>query len=510
MQASEQNDHDVNGAVLWGVDAVRVVVEVDLLRRLPCVVIVGLPSASVREASERVRSAILSSGVEFPRSRVVISLAPADLRKDGTAFDLPVAVGILAAHGVVRSEVAARWLLAGELALSGALRPVRGALSMACLAASTSLRGIIVPVENGAEAALVPGLDVRVASCLLDVIQHLNGDRELPGPRLRDRVAAGEPLDLRDVREQPQARLALEVAAAGGHNLLLEGPPGCGKTMLAARLPGILPPLTPGEALECTRIHSVAGLRSDGDGVVSSRPFRAPHHSISTAGMVGTADLRPGEASLAHNGVLFLDEFPEFRRDVREALRAPLEDRRLVVSRAAGSVNFPANFSLVASANRCPCGNYGHPRAACTCSPPERQRYRNRLSGPILDRVDLRLVLAPVTGAAQFTGPPGEDSASVRARVVEARARAAARNGEALTNAAVPTEAVGACVRATPLALRLLVEHIDLAGTSARAGKRVLRVARTLADLAGDEQVGDEHVATALSLRVDAGTELTP
>ncbi len=510
MVSGGQGEGDVHGAVLWGVDAVRVVVEVDLLRRLPCVVIVGLPSASVREAAERVRSAILSSGVEFPRSRVVISLAPADLRKDGTGFDLPVAVGILAAHGVVRSDEASRWLLAGELALSGQLRPVRGALSMACLAASTGLRGIIVPVENGAEAALVPGLDVRVASCLLDVIQQLNGERELPGPAASDRGSGAGILDLRDVRDQPAARLALEIAAAGGHNLLMEGPPGCGKTMLAARLPGILPPLSAGEALECTRIHSVAGLRCEGEGVVGNRPFRAPHHTISAAAMVGTADLRPGEASLAHNGVLFLDEFPEFRRDVRESLRAPLEDRRIVVTRAVGTVTFPASFSLVAAANRCPCGNYGHPRVACTCSPPERQRYRNKLSGPILDRVDLRLVLSPVAGALQFGGEAGEDSATVRARVVAARTRQSARNGEGVSNAALPPEAVSDVVAASRAALRLLVEHIDHAGISARAGKRVLRVARTLADLADAAHVDDVHVATALSLRADDAQELTP
>ncbi len=500
----------VHGAVLCGVEAVRVEVEVDLLRRLPCVVIVGLPSPSVRESAERVRSAIQGAGLEFPRSRVVISMAPADLRKEGTGFDLPVAIGILAAHGIIRAEAASRWLLAGELALSGLLRPVRGALAMACLAREHQMAGIIVPEENGAEAALVPGLQVRVARTLLDVVQHLNGEVELPTPADEERLPEAPPLDLRDVRDQPIARFALEVAAAGGHNLLMEGPPGCGKTMLAARLPGILPPLSQEEALECTRIHSVAGLRTEGQGIIASRPFRAPHHSVSTAGLLGGADLRPGEASLAHHGVLFLDEFPEFRRDIREGLRGPLEDRRIVLTRASGTVTFPAGFSLVAAANRCLCGYFGHPRQACRCSPPERQRYRNRLSGPILDRIDCRLLLSPVGAEVQFDGGEGEGSAAVRARVVAARARQYARNGPGVNNAALPADQLAGRVLASPAALSALVDHVDRTGTSARAAKRVLRVARTIADIEGAVAVEPEHLGAALQLRVDALAEEAP
>lgn len=500
----------VHGAVLVGVDAVVVSVEVDLLRRLPSVAIIGLPSASVREAAERVRSAILCSGLEFPRFRIVVSLAPSDLRKEGTGFDLPMAVAILAASGQVPAERASEWLFAGELSLSGELRPVRGALSIACAAVAGGFSGVVVPRGCAREAALVAGVDVRAARTLREVVEFLRGEGELPGAPPAEGVEAGAGLDLRDVRGQPEARFALEVAAAGGHNLLFEGPPGCGKTMLAARLPGILPPLTPEEAVESTRVHSAAGLRADRGSVVSVRPFRAPHHSVSSAAMVGSADLRPGEASLAHNGVLFLDEFPEFRRDVREALRAPLEDRVIVLARASGRVVFPADFALVAAANPCPCGYWGHPSRACVCSPSQRQRYRAHLSGPIVDRIDMRLELRPVDPARLFDAGGGEASAAVRERVQRCRDVQAARNGPGRTNASIAGDELLAVTEPVEAALRALVEHVEQHGTSARTARRLLRVSRTIADLDGARRVEVPHVRSAMALRLDSDEEAAP
>ncbi len=500
----------VHGAVLVGVEGVLVSVEVDLLRRLPSVVIVGLPSPSVREAAERVRSAILASGFEFPRNRVVISLAPADIRKEGTGFDLPMAMAILAAAGVVDRARAARWLFAGELALSGEVRGVRGALSIACVARDAGFEGVVLPAASAAEGALVEGVDVRVAGTLREVVQFIRGEGELLRPGCPESAPPAEGVDLREVEGQTEARLALEVAAAGGHNLIFEGPPGCGKSMLAARLPGILPSLTTAEALECTRIHSSAGLRPANAGIVYRRPFRAPHHSVSAAGIVGGADLRPGEASLAHHGVLFLDEFPEFRRDVREALRAPLEDRVVVLARAGGRAVLPASFALVAAANPCPCGYHGHPSRACVCSPSARQRYRAHLSGPIVDRIDLRVVLVPVDPSLLFGSSGAEDSASVRVRVEAARVRQRARNGPGLTNASVAAERVVSLADPSEVSLRALVSHVERSGTSARVATRILRVSRTLADLEGTPRVELRHVERAITLRFEGEEQVAP
>jgi magnesium chelatase family protein len=494
------------GATLIGVDAVKVGVEVDLLRRLPQVVMVGLPAPAVRESADRVRSAIVAAGFEFPRQRVVVALAPADLRKDGTAFDLPIAVGILLEAGHVSDERVHRYLFVGELSLTGELRPVRGALAFAWLARAEGFAGIVVPAACAPEAALVAGIEVRAATTLAQVMAFLDGSEDLP-------VGVAEPArppaftaDLKDIRGQDAAREALEVAAAGGHNLLLEGPPGCGKTMLAARLPTILPAMTLDEALECTRVHSVAGLHRPDAGALTVRPFRAPHHSISAAGLVGGANLRPGEVSLAHNGVLFLDEFPEFPRNAREVLRGPLEDRQVILARASGRVVLPAAFALVAAANPCPCGNLGHPTRPCVCAESARERYRARLSGPLVDRIDLRIELAPVPPAELLGLQEGESSAAVRARVEAARDRQRARYGGAATcNAELRAESVQAAADAEARALTALQSHLEATSASARVGRRLLKVARTIADLDGDPRVRLPHVARAIGLRCDVG-----
>lgn len=495
----------VHAATLLGVDAVPVQVEVDLLRRLPQVVMVGLPAPAVRESADRVRSAIVSAGFEFPRQRVVVALAPADLRKDGPAFDLPIAVAILAEARLVATDRLADHLFVGELSLSGELRPVRGTLAFAWLARELGLRGIVVPVECGPEAALVEELDVRVARTLRDVASFLDGG-ELPKAQRETPPPPGFAPDLRDVRGQLAAREALEVAAAGGHNLMLEGPPGCGKTMLAARLPSILPPMTLPEVLECTRIHSVAGLHAPSGGPLLQRPFRAPHHSISVAGLIGGSNLRPGEVTLAHNGVLFLDEFAEFPRSAREVLRAPLEDRQVVLARAAGRVVLPAAFSLVTASNPCPCGFWGHPHRPCVCDEAARERYRARLSGPLLDRVDLRIELLAVPPAELLSAGDAESSSDVRARVEAARERQRERyRGAVRCNAELRAEQVREAAGADASALSLLQVHLEGTAASARVGRRLLKVARTLADLDGEPRVRTTHVARAIGLRCDVG-----
>lgn len=493
-------------ATLVGIDAVPVEVETDISQGLPAYTVVGLPGGPVRESRDRIRAAIRNSGLPFSGRRVTVNLAPADVRKDGALLDLPIALSLLCAEGVLPGEAVGRYLVTGELSLDGSVKPVRGALSQALLAARMGLKGVVLPPGNAREASLVPGLDVLAAACLRDAVALLSGTPSLRPPDAGEDVAPAEaPVpDLADVVGQRMARRALEIAAAGGHPLLLSGPPGCGKTMLAERLPGILPDFGEGEALETARIYSAAG-EPPWPRILSRRPFRAPHCSVTTVGLIGGGNPpRPGEISFAHGGVLFLDEFSEFRREAREALRQPLESGEIRIARAGNVCRFPCRFQLVAATNPCPCGNGGHPRRICRCTPDAVARFARRFSGPILDRIDLCVSVSPVPGEEWAETERGETSATVRRRVESCRRVQERRHAGQMerTNGSARLSFARLAEDLTPEARSFLTRMADRLGLSGRGLARVCRVARTVADLEGEEAIGLPHAAESLQYRL--------
>jgi magnesium chelatase family protein len=497
----------VHTTALEGITARPVEVEVDMGRGLPTLNLVGLPDGAIRESKDRIRSSLQNSGFSLPARRITINLAPADLPKEGSSYDLPIAAALLVAMESLPQSLLDRRMLLGELALDGRLKPVPGCLPAALRAREQGMQELIVPPGNGAEAALVPGVRIIAPATLTELVRHLTGEAPLPAiPTVEwstqpERMDPAIP-DLAHVKGQEYARRALEIAAAGGHNLLMSGPPGSGKTLLSRCLPGILPPLSLDEALEVTAIYSVAGKLDVERPLVNTRPFRAPHHTASQVALIGGGSQpRPGEVSLSHRGILFLDELPEFGRPALEVLREPIESGCVTVSRAARSSTFPAQFQLIAACNPCPCGHAGDPQRKCQCTPIQVERYQARLSGPLLDRIDMHISVPPVPVRQLVAMADGEPSPVVRARVLRARDRQHERHGQALLNAHLQGEELE---RHTELDLRgreLLLLASRKLGFSARAYHRILRVARTIADLASANTIGVDHLAEAVQYR---------